>query len=73
MSAETAPKWAVRGQSGSKRAANKAALLVVLRDTDYGDLPKTEIAKRLGVSRWTLDRYYAELGNIADLEREVDR
>lgn len=35
--------------------------MTALKCVDYGVMPKTQIAKGLGISRWTLDRYLAEI------------
>ncbi len=52
------------------KAARLAALLLLRQEGRLPDLPKTEIAAALGISRWTLDRDLATLDQVtADYER----
>lgn len=67
-----APDWAERQEQerAPLKAARLAALLLLRQEGRFPDLPKTEIAEVLGVSRWTLDRDLATLDLVvADYER----
>ena len=67
------PKWAKRQEQerAPLKAAGLAALLLLKQQGRLPDLPKTEIADALGISRWTLDRDLAavEHAAAADFER----
>ena len=66
------PKWAERQEQerAPLKAARLAALLLLKQQGRLPDLPKTEIADALGISRWTLDRDLAAVEHVAaDFER----
>lgn len=66
------PAWAGRQEQDRAplKAARLAALFLLRQEGRFPDLPKTEIAAALGISRWTLDRDLATLEQIAaDYER----
>lgn len=61
------PEWAERQEQerAPLKAARLAALFLLQHEGRLPDLPKTEIADVLGVSRWTLDRDLATLDHVA--------
>ena len=65
------PKWAKdrRGEEKTElsRAARVAALYAIREQMP--DAPKTEIAKALGISRWTLDR---DLVTLAETDANIN-
>ena len=63
-----APDWAERQEQerAPLKAARLAALLLLRQEGRFPDLPKTEIADALGVSRWTLDRDLAAVDHLVD-------
>lgn len=66
------PAWADRQEQerAPLKAARLAALFLLQQERRFPDLPKTEIAAALGISRWTLDRDLATLDQVAmDYER----
>lgn len=66
------PDWADRQEQerAPLKAARLAALFRLREEGRFPDLPKTEIAAALGISRWTLDRDLATLDQVAvDYER----
>lgn len=66
-----APEWAAGRVSAS--GVRHIALIIVLRDY-WRYVPegvtKMQVAERFGISRWTLDRYLAEIERI---DEEVGR
>lgn len=66
-----APKWAKGRRQGEKselsRAARVAALYAIREQMP--NAPKTEIAKALGISRWTLDR---DLATLAETDANIN-
>lgn len=71
MTRNKAPKWT---ESEKKdRARGKVAHVIALwLLKDKIDLSnKSETAKRLGISRWTLDRYLATLQEAEPLAQEI--
>ncbi len=60
-----APKWATT--LIYNRAEQKAARMTALylHRHELTNIPKTEIAKALGVTRWTLDKDLAALDRVA--------
>ena len=65
MPSPRAPAWArkTRAERVEHKAARIAALYL-LADR-LGEMPKTELAAALGISRWTLDRDLAALPEVA--------
>ncbi len=61
------PEWADRQEQerAPLKAARLAALFQLRAENRFPDLPKTEIAASLGISRWTLDRDLATLDLVA--------
>lgn len=66
------PNWTKERQSvrNDGRVAQLAALYILVKNGLLPDLPKTEIARRLGVSRWTLDRH---LDTIKELDAIIEK
>lgn len=61
------PNWTKHRQEqrNDGRPARIAALYILVKNGLLPDLPKTEIAKRLGISRWTLDR---DLDSVKEMD-----
>lgn len=59
-----AHKWASERVSDS--SVRKSAMMIVLSGMDTSGMSKKEICERLGISRWTLDRYRAEMPLIME-------
>ena len=64
------PKWTERTQDtrNDGRPARIAALYLLAQRGELPDIPKTHLAERLGVSRWTLDR---DLSSVAEMDGQV--
>ena len=64
------PKWTERTQDtrNDGRPARIAALYLLTKRGELPDIPKTRLAERLGVSRWTLDR---DLSSVAEMDSQV--
>ena len=64
------PKWTKRTQDtrNDGRPARIAALYLLTKRGELPDIPKTQIAERLSVSRWTLDR---DLSSVAEMDNQV--
>lgn len=65
MPANRAPAWA--RDTAAERVQHKAARIAALHllADRLADVPKTELAAALGVSRWTLDRDLAARPEVA--------
>ncbi len=58
-----APKWTDKeaNERATAKTAHVIALHLLSKSGQMPDIPKTDLAQALGVSRWTLDRYLATL------------
>lgn len=67
------PRWAVEQEQerAPLKAARLAALLLLKQQGRIPDLPKTQIAEALGISRWTLDRDLATLDIVAAEYKQI--
>ena len=65
------PKWtdARQNQRSEGRAARVTALYLLSKDGKLPDIPKTQLAKRLGISRWTLDR---DLASVDEVDGQIE-
>ena len=62
----SAPKWAKQDRERSESKAARIAALYLCRDA-LGTVVKTDLARSLGISRWTLDRDLAAAGEVGGL------
>jgi hypothetical protein len=64
------PNWtdARKHERSEGRAARVTALYLLDREGKLPDIPKTELARRLGISRWTLDR---DLASVEEVESQM--
>jgi hypothetical protein len=60
------PNWTQNEQDrrNDGRPARLAALYILKQRHELPDIPNTQLAKRLGISRWTLDRDLASVDEI---------
>ena len=67
------PKWTKKRQDerNDGRPARLAALYILTKHKALPDIPKTQLAKRLGVSRWTLDRDLASVDEMDELVNQT--
>jgi len=64
------PQWAQDRRDSEKSVLNRAArvaILYAIRDK-LPDIPKTTLAHRMGISRWTLDR---DLVSLAEADQQI--
>lgn len=68
-----APTWAKEQREHERsenRAARVAALFILKQEGCLPDVPKKELARRLGISRWTLDR---DLSSVPEVEAHINK
>ena len=65
------PQWTKnrQGERNDGRPARLAALYILKQRHELPDIPKTQLAKRLGISRWTLDR---DLSSVEEMDGLVN-